>query len=361
MDIAKESPCPLMLGAGEFERFSKEADFVGTIVLVTSEGMVRRGVIDVLKTRFHGQMEVVTVQSNPTLERLEGLSKSLAGLSQVHLIALGGGSVLDAAKVLSIILHPNNRQASLTKILRNAAPFVEKRIPLIAIPTTSGTGAEVTPFATVWDTELQRKRSLASSCMEPDLIILDPDLTMSAPLEVTTFCAMDACSHALESLWNKRATSASISYAMMALGLFVDSFEKLMFNLQDRESRSKMQLASFWSGLAIRQTRTAIAHSISYPLTLRYGVPHGLACSFLLPQIINLVTKLDAWPMAVDQDLINRVKDILQKADLGKKVERYFDISQIKSLGEGLVTPGRSDNFVLPFELVFETVLQKQQ
>lgn len=126
------------------------------------------------------------------------------------------------------------------------------------------------------------KRSFACNLLEPDFIYLDPRVTLTAPKELTIFCAMDACSHALESLWNKNMTDISFKYAIESLKLISCNLMPLLNDLNNVCYRAKIQLSSFYSGCAIRITRTAIAHSISYPITLKYNVPHGLACSFTL-------------------------------------------------------------------------------
>jgi alcohol dehydrogenase len=159
-------------------------------------------------------------------------------------------------------------------------------VPIIAVPTTSGTGSEVTPFASVWSLELSKKFSISGTDLLPINVILDPRLTDSLPKNVTLSSGMDTISHALESLWNRNRTEESSRYAIRSLELSLKSLPKLMEDLSDSESRDKMLLSSFLGGLAIAQTRTALAHSISYPLTAKHGVPHGIACSFALPQIL---------------------------------------------------------------------------
>ena len=127
----------------------------------------------------------------------------------------------------------------------------------------------------------------------PDKILLDPQLTLTLPRDITLFPGLDATSHALESIWNKNADRASNEIAYEALSLISKSLPQVLKRPSDLEARSSMQIASLLAGISINRTRSAIAHSISYPLTSRYSVPHGIACSFTLPYLIDLVRSLN--------------------------------------------------------------------
>ena len=115
----------------------------------------------------------------------------------------------------------------------------------------------------------------------------------------------------------------------------------------DDSHRELMQLSSFWAGMAIRITRTAIAHSISYPVTLHLGVPHGLACSFLLPRIAQLVFGRNAWYSKADVSVIERVLEVLSEVDLPGRMGRYGSLEKIREFQNEMMTPGRGDNFVV--------------
>jgi phosphonate metabolism-associated iron-containing alcohol dehydrogenase len=158
---------------------------------------------------------------------------------------------------------------------------------LIAVPTTAGTGSEVTPWATIWDRAAQKKHSLHLKETWPSIALIDPELMLSLPASVTLQSGLDALSHALESIWNVNANPVSDTFAVAAVHDILDTLPRLMERLDDVGLRARMALAALKAGMAFSNTRTALAHSISYEMTLRYGLPHGIACSFPLPMVLE--------------------------------------------------------------------------
>ena len=144
--------------------------------------------------------------------------------------------------------------------------------PIIAVPTTAGAGSEVTCWATVWDNSLKRKYSLNRRDLYPENAVIDPELMLGKSRERTISAGLDALSHALESLWNVNATPASAHHAVKAASAILETLPELAENLLSLELRGSMAEASLNAGLAFSQTKTAIAHSLSYPVTLNHGV-----------------------------------------------------------------------------------------
>ncbi|MGI9525097.1 MAG: iron-containing alcohol dehydrogenase PsrA [Hyphomicrobiaceae bacterium] len=202
-------------------------------------------------------------------------------------VALGGGSVIDSAKVF----------AAAHGAFSNVANFLEagsgaenlSAVPIIAVPTTAGTGSEVTCWATVWKEETGQKFSLARSNLYPEFAVVDPALMIGKPLGLTISTGLDALSHALESIWNVNANPVSANLAVFAAREVMDVLPRLADDLTSVELRSRMAQASLFAGLAFSNTKTAISHSLSYPITLKHNVPHGIACSFSLPIVIESV------------------------------------------------------------------------
>jgi len=174
-------------------------------------------------------------------------------------------------------------------VLRGAAT-PECRAPLVLVPTTAGTGSEVTSFATVYVDEV--KYSLDHPSVRADLSIVDPDLTASCPAEVAYSGALDALAHATESLWSLRSTASSRQLARDALPVLVAGLAAPL----DTSSRASLSVAATRAGLAIDQTRTTGGHAFAYPLTARFGVPHGVACA------LNLVWLLPFTAARLDAD-----------------------------------------------------------
>lgn len=233
---------------------------------------------------------VEDVQPNPDVAQLRGTYERFwqeAGDCQT-VIAVGGGSAIDTAKAL-IVGTQSGRFDELVALLATGKPFVPAHSKaLIAVPTTAGTGSEVTPWATIWDTEGQKKYSLHLDCTWPKVAIVDPGLMLTVPAGVTVSTGLDALSHALESIWNINANPVSDTFAISAIEDILECLPLLRHDLGSKELRSRMALAALKAGLAFSNTKTALAHSISYEMTLRHGLPHGIACSFTLPLVLGL-------------------------------------------------------------------------
>lgn len=212
-------------------------------------------------------------------------------------IAVGGGSAIDTAKAL-IVGTESGHFDELLNLLATGKPFVPARSKqLIAAPTTAGTGSEVTPWATIWDSASLKKYSLHLDCTWPKVAIIDPQLMLTVPASVTVSTGLDALSHALEAIWNVNANPISDTFAVAAIEDILECLPRLLRDLSSQELRTRMALAALKAGMAFSNTKTALAHSISYEMTLRHGLPHGIACSFTLPLVLGL-----AWGHDQERD-----------------------------------------------------------
>lgn len=229
------------------------------------------------------------VRPNPDVAELaalyDGFWRDHAAVECI--VAVGGGSAIDTAKAL-MVADDSGQFANLVAGLAGERPFHASRCKaLIAVPTTAGTGSEVTPWATVWDRERQQKYSLHLPQTWPSHAVIDPDLMLTLPASVTLQSGLDALSHALESIWNVNANPVSDTFAVAAVREVLDVLPRLMRDLGNSGLRGRMALAALKAGMAFSNTKTALAHSISYEMTLRYGLPHGIACSFPLPMVLQ--------------------------------------------------------------------------
>ena len=229
------------------------------------------------------------VAPNPDYRLLADQTSRFAELKSQPdvIVALGGGSVIDSAKVFAA------SGGDFKKVIRylesQQGEELLSAIPIIAVPTTAGTGSEVTCWATVWDEANEKKYSLARPNLYPTYAVIDPRLMLGKPRSLTISTGLDALSHALESLWNVNNNPVSANHAVSSARHVLDVLPKLVKDLGDIELRSRMAMAALFAGLAFSNTKTAIAHSMSYPITLRHGVPHGIACSFSLPMVLRSV------------------------------------------------------------------------
>jgi phosphonate metabolism-associated iron-containing alcohol dehydrogenase len=229
------------------------------------------------------------VEPNPSYIALRAACRLFgeAATAPAVIVALGGGSVMDTAKVLAAAGGDFARVQDYVEGRRGAE--ILRHVPIIAVPTTAGTGSEVTSWATVWDTENKRKFSLARPNLYPECAIIDPRLMLGVPKGLTISTGLDALSHALESIWNVNSNPVSANHAVFAAREAVDVLPQLAEDLGNITLRSRMARASTFAGLAFSNTKTALAHSLSYHLTLHHGVVHGIACSFSLPAVMRSV------------------------------------------------------------------------
>ena len=214
-------------------------------------------------------------------------------------VAVGGGSAIDTAKAL-MVGTANGRFDELIAQLTTGAAFTPPRVKaLIAIPTTAGTGSEVTPWATIWDRAAGKKHSLHLRETWPEAALIDPQLMLTLPRAVTLQSGLDALSHALEAIWNVNANPVSDVFAVAAAREVLATLPALLANPGDLALRTRMATAALHAGMAFSNTKTALAHSISYEMTLRFGLPHGIACSFTLPMVLQRAIGVDA-----DRDVV---------------------------------------------------------
>jgi alcohol dehydrogenase len=315
----------------------------GNILLVTSSGFTQRGLVNQVLDVCGAHRVSVFDEVTPNPEKIH-LQNNINGFRQnkiEHVVALGGGSSIDAAKVFCALLsHP---EKSLDDLL--VVDSVENKLNLIAVPTTSGTGAEVTPFATVWQSDIAKKYSLYG--IRPDVALLDPSLTLSLNVKQTLYPALDALSHALESQWNVNNTEQSSAYAIWAINLVCDNLPVALTNPKDLVARKNLQVAATCAGIAISNTKTAIAHAISYPVTMQFGVPHGLACSFTLLSILKI---FGSDNLNLNADLAAKVTKLLGSLELSNEIEMFVDWTTLTNQLNIKLDPSRAGNFLIDVE-----------
>lgn len=329
------------------------------VLLVTTQGFVRRGVVDNIHKLLAGKKIVVWdgVKPNPDMDDLDRATVELRAHTIECVIGLGGGSALDAAKILAATI-PSTSVRMLSGHFRLGEPAQwARRLPLIAIPTTSGTGAEVTPFATIWDHTEHKKYSLAGDFVYPDTALLDSNLTMTLGKEDTLYPALDTISHALESLWNKHCTPVSRVFAYQSLALSCKALPQVLSNPTNVEQRRNLQVASTLAGMAISQTRTAIAHAISYPLTARFGVPHGLACSFTLSTILKNESRT-IGRRSYETAQLEEVLSMLNTFDLKEHLSIYVSKDEILPLTDKMRAKGRSENYLNSLNISIDEIIE---
>ena len=332
-----------------------------TCIVLTTPGMVRRGVVDRLKALCGDKiLSVYAVQPNPTVASTTAAAEDLHGVAAQVILAAGGGSVLDTAKGVAAQRHPGSTVGWLAEHLREGravpSPFCPS--PVIAVPTTAGTGSEVTMWATIWDERSGRKYSLSNPALYPEAAVVDPELTLTVPEETTVATALDALSHAMEAIWNRNANLVSDVLAAHAISVISSKLRQVLASPRDISVRERLHYASMVAGLAFSNTRTAIAHSISYPLTGQLGMPHGLACSFTLPEIMLFNGKQHKNRVELIQGALGcgsleagvaAMHELLAQVGMPNYVRRYFPTdAQVQAFVGDFIAPGRAENNIAP-------------
>ena len=220
---------------------------------------------------------------NPTYDDVLRGVQVFADVSPDCIIAIGGGSVLDMAKLVNFF---GSTRWSLSQYFQQVPEMGEiVLLPLIAIPTTAGAGSESTGFSVLYKDK--KKHSVAHPCLLPDVAILNPELTLSMSPYQTACCGFDALSQAVESYWAAGATDVSQPYSAKALTLCMQHLEGAVLN-PTIEHRTGMMEAAYLAGKAINIAKTTAAHALSYTLTAHYGLPHGHAVAMMLPWIFEV-------------------------------------------------------------------------
>jgi phosphonate metabolism-associated iron-containing alcohol dehydrogenase len=351
----------IVIGVGCFDKIAADIrprieHAPGPITVFSGRKAMRElGFLDNLVSQFSPRkIEIFEgIGSDPTVNSCQLAVDFLRKVRPACIIALGGGSVIDTAKVAQITAATQN---SVGDLLHNTAakPQYNLADTFIAVPTTAGTGSEVTPFATVWDFAAPKKYSIDNSLLLPTHAYIDARLSVSLSESQTQATAGDALAHAMESVWSKPNQFFTQALAGQAIRLIVKTLPLVLKDPSCVDARQRMAWASLLAGMAISYTRTAAAHAISYPITLNYRVPHGRAVANLLPHVLkeNLASlgeeQVDLLCDCFStgrKDLVQACKTFLAQTGI-LQPWRDFGVqeSDIASLARQSNTPGRLDN-----------------
>ena len=349
------NPVRIHAGPGALSTLPSLIGVLGGVLVVTSQGFVSRGGVDRLRSLLpERSLHIIDdISPNPDLSDVEERLARIRAAGVRCVIGIGGGSVLDTAKMLAVALGAPAGTLRRHVFEREALP-VRRDLRLLCVPTTAGTGSEVTPFATVWDRSAKKKYSVAADVMFPDVALLDAELTLTMPDDVTVSTGLDAITQAFEATWSRGANAVSSAFATRAIRLALRALPALIGDPANLSLRSAMLESSLLAGLAISRTRTALCHSISYPITAHFGLPHGYACAFTLPEVF-------AFNLAVDEERFQQLAaevgfssadelhhvlhELLERLRLAHRLRPYIgDGSAVAGFASEMLTPGRADN-----------------
>ncbi|MEL7566299.1 MAG: iron-containing alcohol dehydrogenase [Dehalobacterium sp.] len=310
--------------------------------------------------------EYTEVVPNPEVDNIDRAIEVAVKHRADCIIGIGGGSVLDASKMLAMAALNGG---SSKEYLLGKRKIGEKRLPLILCPTTAGTGSEVTNVAVIGDHSTNTKLSLCSSAFYADISLIDPLLMETAPSKIIAAAGIDVLMHAVECYWNKNSTPVSDALAMYAIKLVVENLEKSY--AKEEEANEQMAIASYIAGLAFNQTRTTAAHACGMLLTFYYGIDHGPACALTLVPLMkynyedpSAKEKLDVLSKYCGYcnglELTNKFSSILETTKIPTKLSQYnIPEDAVQKIADAAVNGGYSGITKLnPREVSYAAMVQ---
>jgi len=346
MYYAIQLPKRVVFGSGIADKVGGEAKLLGgkRALIVTDETMEKKGLCDKVEKPLREVLEEVDifdkVESEPTLAIADEVVRASKNNYDM-VVGIGGGSVLDMAKVASAAAANPEQEAS---AFLGANKIKNPSVPKILIPTTAGTGSEATPFALV--IVEGKKKAIASSYNLADVVFIDATFTATMPPRVTAFTGMDALSHAIEAFLSLGANSLTDSFALEAMRKISNNLEEAFSHGDNLNARMEMSLAAMLAGIAFGNAGVIAGHAIAHAFGARYKVPHGVSAALTLPYIMEY----NASAPAVGA----RMKEIAT-ALVGERIEAAEEaaseaIARVRSMIERLELPARLSELNVPKE-----------
>ena len=285
-----KTPREIIFGCGCHEQLGEVLGRFGVegVVLVTDPGLVKAGVCETVC----GQLATLDMEyrvfdnmrPDPNIESVDDCLAVIKSIDARLVVGLGGGSALDVAKCAAAVAVNGGNIAEYVGIDK----LPQRGLPTILMPTTAGTGSEVSPVAILTDRKEQNmKLGIVSANIYCDIAMIDPMLTITCPPDVTAASGMDALTHALEIYTNKHAVAFTDTLMCEAILLAMNNLRQCVSNGRNQAAREGMALASLYAGMGLGPVNTAAVHALAYPLGGMFDVPHGLANSILLPYVLE--------------------------------------------------------------------------
>ena len=279
----------VVFGQGTFDRLGLLARGLGftRTLLVADQGVVEAGYVgEAMRLLEAAEITAIPFHDfgqNPDSAMVEAGRQFAASLGVDSVIGLGGGSSLDCAKGINFLLTNGGTIADYRGYGKATTPL----LPMIAVPTTAGTGSEAQSYAVIAQSETHMKMACGDPSAAPRIALLDPEVTFTAPHHVTAMAGFDAIAHAVETGVTMKRTAMSDTYSHRAWRLLNEAFERVLLHPSDVEARSAMQLGAHYAGMAIEQSMLGAAHACANPLTAKFNLTHGLALAILLPHVVR--------------------------------------------------------------------------
>ncbi len=303
------------------------------VFLISDRGLERIGVVkkvqDIIESAGLKCTSYLDVIPNPTIDIVNEATALYKECGATSIVALGGGSPLDVAKATGVLVNHGGEITDYEGLNKVPGPIV----PMIAIPTTAGTGSEVTASAVITDEARNYKLSVISYEILPKYALLDPELIMTAPAFIAASCGVDALIHALEAYLSRQASPFSDAMAEKAMELIGNNIRRFVANRQDEEAACAMMSGSTFAGIAFAWARLGNVHAMSHPVSAYFHVAHGVANAVLLPTVVEYNALADNGRY---EKIYNYIKE-------GKETVSEFKpemlVEEIKKLNDDLGIP----------------------
>ena len=318
------------------------------IFIITDKGLTELGLLEpaIKKIKIHSNVKIFDdVESDPSKSTLLKAFESAKEFNSTGVLGFGGGSSMDVAKLVSLLLGSNQDIETIWGINNTRGP----RLPLALIPTTAGTGSEVTPISIITMDD-KEKKGVSSKYILPDLAILDPLLTIDLPANITASTGIDAMVHAIEAFTSVNPNNNPISkmLSIEALKLLGSSIEVAVFDGKNINARSNMLLGSMLAGKAFANSPVAAVHALAYPIGGLFNISHGLSNSLVLPHVLKF-NSLNEDARKNYAYLAPNVFKNLENSKNDKKVCNHF-IDLLENLSKKLKLPYRLRELGIPEE-----------
>ena len=331
-------PIPKVLsGAGSVKMLAKEKKLkkLKKVLIVTDKVLVKLNLLDDLLTSLkENDIDYViydAVRPNPTIQNVEN-GRTLYKKNKCDgIIAFGGGSPIDCAKIIGArVSNPYMSVKMMKGLFRVFLPIP----PFFCIPTTAGTGSETTIAAVITNPDTHEKFAINDIKLVPEIAVLDPNLMLGLPKHITSTTGLDALTHAVEAYIGLNGTRFTDEKAKNAVKLIFENLEEVYNNPQNTEARNNMAIASFDAGLAFTRAYIGYVHAIAHNMGGMYGVPHGLANAIILPYVLEYY----------GESIINKLSDLAKVANIGEnkdnnKILAQKFIERIKEMNKNMEIP----------------------
>jgi alcohol dehydrogenase class IV len=332
----------IVMGPGSLGQAPSEIKRMGArrVAIVTDPGLVATGIVsrleDLLKAEGVSVSRFDSVESDPRYQIAVQAGEFAKSCGAEAIVGIGGGSALDIAKTASALVTNDGHVESYFGIDLLKHPG----LPLMLIPTTAGTGSEVTPIAILSDEGEKLKKGIVSPYLFPRVAILDPELTRGLPPHITAATGMDALIHAVEAFTSKNATGMTDMLAVEAMRLVHENIRKAFSDGENIEARSRMLEGSMLAGMAFANAGVTAVHAFAYPIGAEFHIPHGVANSIMLVPVMEFNMLANFAKFAVMAEVFGAPLD-----GLSEREAAYEAIEALRDLSDDLRLPTRLSEF----------------